>query len=167
MRRHVLAVVLVVAFGAGGLNAQQANVDQRLLFAPAPLGAGPAGFVRESSLQPQNNAVPAPQPRPSPANAAATPALRTTWPKGDLDRIGGAIGSPAGGLSLAQPQAFDLSRGVDLGGVSLGLETGRGNEGGGTKSLLSPEARDPPPSDPTIVKRGSPFLGLSLSAPTN
>jgi hypothetical protein len=102
-----------------------------------------------------------------PPSPAAPPAMRATWPKTDLDRLGGAIGSPAGRLSLAQPQAPDLSRGVDLGGVSLGLETGHGNDGGGAKNLLSPEARDPPPSDPTIVKRGSPFLGLSLSAPTN
>jgi hypothetical protein len=74
-------------------------------------------------------------------------------------------------LAVPEPQAVDLSPRVDLDGASFGLETARGNDPVpfGT-SLLSPQAKDPLPSDPTLAnqKRATvPYVGLSLSAPTN
>src|SRR5882724_11873309 len=126
MRRRVLAVILLAVFGAGDLRADQPGTDQRILFMPTPLGTGQRGFEREPSLEPRSSPVPAPKPRPG---LAARPATRTPL------------------LAGPQAHALDFSRGVDLGRISLGLDTGHGNEGGGTKNLLSPEAKDPVPSD--------------------
>lgn len=170
--RLVAVAALLTAWAPLCAIAQQVDPNQWLMFAPTPLGVGPAAF--EPVTRARGGSIPVPKARPNTAarpvaRAAAPVALQTTWSKGYFDRIGGTIDTRPGGSSLAsiQPQASDFSRGVDLGGVSLGLDTGHGNDGSGTKNLLSPEARDPVPTDPTIVKRGSPFLGLSLSAPTN
>src|SRR5882724_4969523 len=147
MRRRVLAVILLAVFGAGDLRADQPGTDQRILFMPTPLGTGQRGFEREPSLEPRSSPVPAPKPRPGLAArpATRTPVLGTDWSKIRFDRTGSPPGTPL--LAGPQPQALDFSRGVDLGGISLGLDTGHGNEGGGTKNLLSPEAKDPVPSD--------------------
>jgi hypothetical protein len=171
-RRRVLAVILLTAFGAGGLRADPAGTDQHVLFAPVPIGAAPSGFQQETSVQPPGGPVPTPKLRPAiaPRPVATTPQkpLRTRVSNQGLGGIRNQmdLNRPVV-LTAPKPQPIDLSRGLDLGGVSLGLDTGHDNDGSGTKNLLSPEARDPVPSDPTLIKKGAPFLGLSLSAPTN
>ncbi len=175
---RVIAGALLTLLAAWGMQAEPVRADQRILFTPAPLGAGTGGFEQDSSLQPESSAMPAfaiptPRPRPSaatrPTATAVSPPPRARLSKVDLDYIGGVAGGSGRNAVLAvpQPRAMDFSRGVDLGGVLLGLDTGHGNDSDGAKNLLSPEAKDPIPTDPTIVKKGSPFLGLSLSAPTN
>ena len=170
MRRRVLAVVLLSAFAAGNLRAEPRAADHALL-APVPLGAAPGTFQQPPSTPPQASPAPAPKLRPAIASRPVTRTTKkqpSTQPRG-LGGLGDAVSltdrPPV--LSRPTPQAMDLSKGLDLGGVSLGLDTGHDNDNSGTKNLLSPEARDPVPSDPTLIKKGTPFLGLSLSAPTN
>ena len=98
------------------------------------------------------------------------PAPQVDWSKSAFDRLGSPFDSGTGAwFRGAQPQAAEVSPHFDLGGVSLGLETGRGHDGGASGSLRSPEANDPVPPDPALAaqrRTGTPFLGLSLSAPT-
>lgn len=175
MTRYLTAAVLLAAFAVPPLHAQQASVNEQFLFAPTPLGTGTGGFERESSLRPQSGAmpataIPAPKPRPStrPTANAAPPPLRANLPKVDFGALGGS--SRTSLLAAPQPQALDLSRGVDLGGVSLGLATSRDNgSGSGGTGLVTLDTKTPIPVDPALATRQGaiPYLGLSLSAPTN
>ena len=159
--------------GAWGVRAEPVRADQHILFTPAPLGAGTGGFQREPSAQPNSSVapvIPAPKPRPlathPTANVAPTP--HANLPKVDL---GGALGGSnrTAILDAPQPQAVDLSRGVDLGGVSLGLATNRDAPGSGGTGLVTLDTKTPIPADPALATRQGalPYLGLSLSAPTN
>jgi len=146
-------------------------LDHRLLFAPSPPGA-PAWLLPDGApLQPDS--VPVPNSPPAAAARdpppAVAPAPQVDWPRSTFDRLGSSFDSgTAAWFRGAQPQV-DSTPHFDLGGVSLGLETGRGHDGGASGSLRSPEANDPIPPDPALAaqrRTGTPFLGLSLSAPT-
>jgi hypothetical protein len=170
--RRVIAGALLTLSAAWGVRAEPVQPDQRILFTPAPLGAVTGGFQRDSSLQPPLSAppaTPAPKPRPSirpTANAASPP--RANLPKVDL---AGAIGGSGRTAVLAapQPQALDFSRGVDLGGMSLGLANHDGGSGSGGTGLVTLDTKTPIPTDPALAARQNviPYFGLSLSAPTN
>jgi hypothetical protein len=170
MRRGALAIALLMAFGA---PARAQHADSRL-FAPTPLGAGPSTFETSAPTAPQASAVPLPNARPGtaprPAAASATPALRADWTKTYLDRIGrfdSGPGTSSFSSSSSQPQGLDLSRGIDLGGASLGFGTGRSNSAA-YGNILGPDPKDLIPTDPTLAaKKSTPYLGLSLSTPTN
>jgi len=169
---RVLAAALLVIFAAADLRAQE-TLDHRLLFAPSPLGA-PAWLLPNDAIPPQRDSVPVPNARPAAAardsTPAEAPAPQVDWSKSTFDRLGSPFDSGTGAwFRGAQPQAAEVSPHFDLGGVSLGLETGRGHDGGASGSLRSREANDPVPPDPALAiqrRSGTPFLGLSLSAPT-
>ena len=172
IRGRVLAAALLVALAAADLRAQE-TFDHRLLLAPSPLGA-PAWLLPNGAIPPRRDAVPVPNARAAAAARDSTPAVapapQVDWSKGTFDRLGSPFDGGTGAwLRGAQPQAAEVSPHFDLGGVSLGLETGRGHDGGASGSLRSPEANDPIPPDPALAaqrRTGTPFLGLSLSAPT-
>ena len=171
IRGRVLAAALLVAFAAADLRAQE-TLDHRLLFAPSPLGSPAWLLPNGAPLQPDSISVPNARPAaaardPTPAVA---PAPQVDWSKSTFDRLGSPFDSGTGAwFRGAQPQAAEVSPHFDLGGVSLGLETGRGHDGGASGSLRSREANDPVPPDPALAiqrRSGTPFLGFSLSAPT-
>jgi hypothetical protein len=171
--RRLAAAALLIAFGSLEAGAQHANAEQRLLFAPAPLGT-PERLDARNAPPPRAAVASAravPMPRPRPATSAAVPSV-ATLPVDLSGATESAFRGENGRALFAAPDQpnFDLSRGLDLGGASLGLETGRGTETGSGMNLLAPEAKTAPWTDPTLAEKrrsSSPFLGLSLSAPTN
>jgi hypothetical protein len=172
MRRFAAAALLIVV-GLAEAPAQQPSADQRLLFAPTPIGA-PAPLDAGGPVPPRGAGAPVrPVPVPKARPAASPPAASVPTFRVDLSGAApNAFRGEEGRALLAEPgqQPFDLSRGLDLGGASLGLETGRGPETGSGMNLLAPEAKASPWTDPTLAEKrrsSSPFLGLSLSAPTN
>ncbi len=169
LMRRVLAAVFLVAFAAPELHAQQADAARRLMFAPVPLGM-PGNFEPELSARPRPASVPLPPARPAKQARPGATANRTAGPRLPKTYLGYTGGGPVA-LATPQPQSIDLSPRVDLGGVSLGLATGHGNDSGSSGNLLAPEARTPVPTDPTLApqldRAKIPYLGLSLSAPTN
>jgi hypothetical protein len=166
IRGRVLAAALLVALAAADLRAQETS-DHRLLFTPSPLGA-PVWLESNGAIVPVPPGRPAaPERDPTPT---AAPAPQVDWSKSYFDRPGIPFDSgTSAGFRGAQPPTVDSSPHIDLGGISLGLETGRSHDGGASGNLRSPEANDPVPPDPALAvqrRSGTPFLGLSLSAPT-
>lgn len=170
--RRFAAAALLITIGSAGAGAQQRGAE-RLLFTPSPLGAASeietnkAPLARRSAASPA--AVPMPRARPGTSAPVATvPTLRVDLAGATPHAFSGENGRAL--FAAPNESAFDFSRGLDLGGASLGVETGRTTNSGGSMDLLAPEAKDGPWTDPTLAEKrrsSSPFLGLSLSAPTN
>jgi hypothetical protein len=167
--RRAIAGVLLTILAAWGARAEPVRADQRILFTPAPLGGESATLERKPAPQPKTVAVPKPRPSKS-----VTPVVRNVESKRSvgLSKALDLNAHPprAASLSAPEPQAVDFSKGVDLGGASLGLATSQGNySGAGGTGLVTLDTKTPIPADPALATRQGaiPYLGLSLSAPMN